>query len=153
MNTKQIREFSLKKKYKAYVETCIHTGEYIRTFVEFCEMMDAIEKGGQEDDAEKTINKIIREKATPLMLEVASDVMAERIRQNGKWGKQRHDAGKWLAILVEEVGEAAQAAMPSLGLTTTKETDADDLYEELAHVSAVAKAWMEQIREEREQKE
>lgn len=137
-----------KEQYKAYVKTCIHSGEHIQTFVEFSEMMDAIDEEMQDVEEKTEVEDI--DLVTALMLDVNSDVMSERIRQNRKWGTQRHDAGKWLAILVEEVGEAAQAAMPSLGLTTIKETDADNLYEELAHVSAVANAWMEQIREERE---
>jgi NTP pyrophosphatase (non-canonical NTP hydrolase) len=87
-----------------------------------------------------------------MMFKVLHDVEKERIRQVEKWKIQRHNPGKWLAILMEEVGEVAQAAQKPLGLTTTKETDADDLYLELMHVSAVAAAWMEQIREERENK-
>jgi hypothetical protein len=36
-------------------------------------------------------------------------VMAERVRQEEKWGAQHHAPEMWLAILMEEVGEAAQA--------------------------------------------
>ena len=39
------------------------------------------------------------------------DVLAERAKQDGKWGVQNHDPITWLAILTEEVGEFAQAAL------------------------------------------
>jgi hypothetical protein len=46
-------------------------------------------------------------------LETVGDVLVEvadeRVNQNVKWGAQAHDPPVWLAILMEEVGEAAQA--------------------------------------------
>lgn len=42
---------------------------------------------------------------------VLREVRAERYRQNIKWGPQHHDIQTWLTILMEEVGEAAQAAL------------------------------------------
>jgi NTP pyrophosphatase (non-canonical NTP hydrolase) len=84
---------------------------------------------------------------------VLAAVRAERIRQTKLWGVQRHDMGKWLAILAEEFGEVAQAVQPLLGLTTTKETDADNLDEELIQLAAVAIATAEQLRETRPIKE
>lgn len=42
---------------------------------------------------------------------VLDEVSAERERQNDKWGEQNHDPFLYLAILTEEVGEAAQAAI------------------------------------------
>jgi NTP pyrophosphatase (non-canonical NTP hydrolase) len=44
------------------------------------------------------------------VFEVLADVFEERERQDKKWGQQNHDAFRWLSILTEEVGEAAQAA-------------------------------------------
>lgn len=38
-------------------------------------------------------------------------VREERKRQIEKWGKQHHDVFTWMSILMEEVGEAAQAAL------------------------------------------
>lgn len=43
--------------------------------------------------------------------EVLLNVLAERIRQDEKWGLQHHFYHEWLAILVEEVGEVAQAIL------------------------------------------
>jgi NTP pyrophosphatase (non-canonical NTP hydrolase) len=79
--------------------------------------------------------------------EVLQDVANERGRQNVLWGKQVHPYNVWLTILVEEVGEVAQAIQQ--GMASEKDSDADDLYEELIHVAAVATAAAEQVREER----
>jgi NTP pyrophosphatase (non-canonical NTP hydrolase) len=84
-----------------------------------------------------------------LMFEINKDVFSERVRQNEKWGNQRHTYGSWLAILVEEVGEAAQAMQVHWGWG--KPSDAQNLYEELIHVAAVASAIAEQVREESEE--
>lgn len=83
-----------------------------------------------------------------LMTEINNDVLLERIRQNQKWGLQRHPIGVWLAILGEEFGEVCQASQSYLDLVSSKKTDADDLYMELIHVAAVASAIAEQIKEE-----
>ena len=61
-------------------------------------------------------------------------VRDERIRQDKKWGEQNHRDSTWLAILVEEVGEAAKAIL---------EKDGDDLEKEIIQVAAVAVAWRE----------
>lgn len=82
------------------------------------------------------------------LLRTALDaVESERKRQNEKWGRQRHEYGDWLKILVEEVGEVAQA-MQKRQKGWGKETDAGDLYEELIHTAAVAVAIAEQVLEE-----
>lgn len=41
-----------------------------------------------------------------------SDVLAERLRQNEKWGEQNHDAYRWLAILSED-GWRGSASSPA----------------------------------------
>lgn len=84
---------------------------------------------------------------TELMKKVNAAVLKERMRQNRKWGIQRHSHGDWLKILIEEVGEVAQAMQKHKGWA--KETDANDLYEELIHVAAVASVMAEQVLEER----
>lgn len=45
------------------------------------------------------------------MLKQISDILAERKRQDAKWGEQNHDPITWLAILMEEVGETAKEAL------------------------------------------
>lgn len=86
--------------------------------------------------------------ANELMLIINQAVLNERLRQNRKWGEQRHDLGTWLQILIEEVGEVAQAMQTHKGWG--KDTDASNLYEELIHVSAVASAIAEQVMEQDE---
>lgn len=78
-------------------------------------------------------------------IEVLTDIDNERTRQDSKWGIQRHDYGTWLTILVEEVGEVAQAMQADKGWG--KESDANHLYTELIHVAAVATAIAEQVKE------
>lgn len=80
-----------------------------------------------------------------------NEIGFERLRQDAKWGLQRHDYGTWLQILVEEVGEVAQAMQTQKGWG--KLSDTDDLYKELIHVAAVAAAIAEQVLEEREKDE
>ena len=41
--------------------------------------------------------------------DVLENIKAERAAQDLKWGPQHHTPEMWLAILMEEVGEAAQA--------------------------------------------
>ena len=79
---------------------------------------------------------------------VLSDINAERERQNEKWGIQRHSYNKWLGILGEEYGEVCQAINRINFPDDAKETDADNLYEELIQLAAVAAEIAEQIREE-----
>jgi NTP pyrophosphatase (non-canonical NTP hydrolase) len=76
---------------------------------------------------------------------VTKDIRAERLRQDAKWGVQRHEYPVWLTILIEEVGEVAQAIQSNQGWG--KQTDADNLYNELIQVAAVATAIAEQVRE------
>jgi len=80
-----------------------------------------------------------------IMKSVNFNVFAERVSQNIKWGIQNHTMTEWLAILVEEVGEVAQAMQKNS--FASKETDADNLYEELIQVAAVASAIAEQVKE------
>lgn len=89
-------------------------------------------------------------KIEALMTTVNLDVFYERLRQNDLWGYQRHDWGKWLGILTEEFGEVGQAINRIHFPADAKPSDADNLYEELIHLAAVASAMAEQILEERE---
>ena len=72
---------------------------------------------------------------------VIEDIRKERERQLEKWGEQDHDPAWWLALLVEEVGEVAQAALHS----KFGGSEAGNTYIELVHVAAVAVQWLEQM--------
>ena len=45
------------------------------------------------------------------MNDILNEVRKERILQNEKWGEQNHLPIEWIAILTEEVGEAAKEAL------------------------------------------
>lgn len=103
-------------------------------------MRDELQK--QAAEGQKMIAHIAR-----LMLAVNDDILEERVRQNEKWGIQRHDYPTWLSIAVEEVGEVAQAIQVTKGWG--KKSDAQNLYKECIHASAVFQAIAEQVKEER----
>ena len=64
------------------------------------------------------------------------DVRRERLRQLGKWGDQKHSPMKWLAIALEELGEAAKAAL---------EINQSQYYKELIQTAAVCIAAAEDM--------
>jgi len=64
------------------------------------------------------------------------DIKIERKRQELKWKSRRNSALKWTAILMEEVGELANALLDGERKST---------YYELIQVAAVSCAWAEQI--------
>jgi NTP pyrophosphatase (non-canonical NTP hydrolase) len=72
---------------------------------------------------------------------VMMDVLRERYRQNDEWGESNHEAGVWLAILSEEIGEAAQAMLHD----KFKGIHAGELRNELIQVATVAIQWIECI--------
>jgi NTP pyrophosphatase (non-canonical NTP hydrolase) len=68
-----------------------------------------------------------------------NEILKERKAQDAKWGEQNHDDKTWLAILVEEVGELAQAILhDEFGGRA-----AGTAREELVQVAAVAVQWLE----------
>jgi NTP pyrophosphatase (non-canonical NTP hydrolase) len=73
------------------------------------------------------------------MAKVFQAVMAERNRQDAKWGEQNHHPFLWLAILGEEVGEVNKAALQA---TFGGKTWAD-YRKELIETAAVAIAMVE----------
>jgi NTP pyrophosphatase (non-canonical NTP hydrolase) len=67
---------------------------------------------------------------------IVADILAERERQDCKWGVCHHPTQVWLTILAEEVGEVAKAIL----LEDTK-----NYREELIQVAAVALAAIESL--------
>ena len=72
--------------------------------------------------------------------DIIKKIIAERNRQDVKWGEQNHDVYKWLAILGEEVGEANKAAL---------EDSKNDLINELIQIGAVTVAMIESLERNR----
>ena len=69
------------------------------------------------------------------------DVLAERKRQDDKWGQQDHEPHVWLAILAEEVGEVAKEIAD--GLVLGGNWDWKDYRAELVQATAVGLAALE----------
>lgn len=89
---------------------------------------------------------------------IIRDVLAERRRQDAKFGEQNHPPQDWLAILAEEVGEFSRAHMdlyytqplePGVSIEERNAFQASidakrrHLREELVQVAAVAIAMLE----------
>ena len=72
-------------------------------------------------------------------IRVFAAIAEERERQDKKWGVQSHGDQRWLAILVEELGEAAAEVITHPGYSERR------LKWELTQVAAVAIAWIESI--------
>jgi NTP pyrophosphatase (non-canonical NTP hydrolase) len=68
--------------------------------------------------------------------EVHFAIAKEQNRQLEKWGEQYHSAEMWLAILVEETGELAQAIL---------NTDTQQLVKELVQTAAVCATWLDRL--------
>lgn len=76
-------------------------------------------------------------------VKVLFEVLEERHRQDVKWGVQHHSIYKWLAILSEEVGEAAEAMLDAE--RTGRADDIAHLREELVQTAAVAVEMVEAL--------
>lgn len=69
--------------------------------------------------------------------DITGDIGKETLRQKQIWGIQNHSPLKWLAILMEEVGEVSKAIL---------EKDYEGYYEELVQVAAVAVTALDSVR-------
>jgi len=71
------------------------------------------------------------------------EVVEERRRQDKKWGEQNHPPCEWIAILTEEVGEAAEEALNIRFQYENRGLSITGLRAELVQVAAVAVAFIE----------
>lgn len=79
---------------------------------------------------------------------VLEEVAGERFRQHGKWGEQHHGLPMWMAILMEEVGEAAKEvneATSRLSRYPHAVESLRKLHVEMVQVAAVAAAILEDL--------
>ena len=81
-----------------------------------------------------------RKLALERVLKLVAD---ERERQDQKWGEQNHPPCEWIAILVEEVGEATQEALNVRFGYEDHDASLIRLRSELIQVAAVAVAFVE----------
>jgi len=82
--------------------------------------------------------------ATPFQFKLLHQIVAERQRQDAKWGEQNHGDLKWMTILTEEVGEAAKGILQEELAGLPGEPNGN-LEEELVQIASVAMAWLEAI--------
>jgi len=81
-------------------------------------------------------------------IDAARSLLEERDRQDAKWGVQDHAPEWWLAILMEEVGELAQAVLETHfdnGPTMEHVRGTDNIRKEAVQCAAVAMAFIECI--------
>ncbi len=77
----------------------------------------------------------------PEKKKIIDDVLAERKRQDKKWGKQNHNAYVWASIIGEEYGEMCQA-INEFGFNPTPE-NARNIYTEAIQTIASCVAMLE----------
>uniref|UniRef100_A0A6M3JNZ7 NTP pyrophosphohydrolase MazG putative catalytic core domain-containing protein n=1 Tax=viral metagenome TaxID=1070528 RepID=A0A6M3JNZ7_9ZZZZ len=76
------------------------------------------------------------------MADVLSEVRAERIRQDERWGWTNRDPAWHVAVLMEEVGELARA-LHDLRFASGGRVARDSAREEAIQIAAVAVAFVE----------
>lgn len=71
--------------------------------------------------------------------QAVASVMAERVRQDAKWGEQNNDPFCYLVVLMEEVGELSEAALHA----RFGGPEGENMHKEAVQVAAVALAIVE----------
>lgn len=79
----------------------------------------------------------------PEKKKIIADVLAERKRQDEKWGVQEHRADTWVSIIGEEYGEMCKA-VNEFGFDPKEET-ISDIYTEAIQTMASCMAMLECI--------
>lgn len=52
--------------------------------------------------------RVIKEKRSILRDKIINDLLMERVKQDSKWGIQKHSPETWMTILMEEIGEISK---------------------------------------------
>ena len=87
-------------------------------------------------------------------VQAMNDILAERQRQDRKWGEQNHHPLVWVSILGEEYGETCQAVNETIfdnGPLERKKGGLDNIRKEAVQVAAVAMALVEAIDRNRQE--
>lgn len=82
------------------------------------------------------------------MKKAIESVLAERARQDAKWGEQNHEPMAWMGILGEEFGELCEAVNETHfnnGAEARKKGGYANMREEAVHVAAVAISFIEAL--------
>lgn len=72
--------------------------------------------------------------------QIIRDITEERGKQDAKWGEQNREFATWLAILMEEVGEACKE---NLNATFGSDPSRENFRYELVQATAVLAAMLE----------
>lgn len=127
------------------IRRCNHCRVY--TYIVFQDRMGTVAPDNVCIDTR--ISNMDMESVGKTMDSVWSEVRQERFKQISKWGLQRHTPVEWIAILTEELGEAAKEAVDlwfengTQGLTAKEYKDLEkkrtlNYRKELVQVAAVA---------------
>lgn len=74
---------------------------------------------------------------------VIQDILAERLRQDKKWGEQNHPPQFWTGILGEEYGKFCEAANETVFDNGSDKGGYENMKREAIHVAAVAVGFLE----------
>jgi NTP pyrophosphatase (non-canonical NTP hydrolase) len=84
--------------------------------------------------------------------DLINEILQERKRQDAKWGVQNHRPIEWMAILMEEVGEASREALEMHFTKFYQDKGQGERYEkELIQVAAVALHMLESYEIDKQQ--
>lgn len=78
------------------------------------------------------------------------EILAERNRQDLKWGEQNHPIEKWTPILGEEFGELCEAINETIFENGSDKGGYENIRKEAIHVAAVAVGFLECIERNKE---
>jgi NTP pyrophosphatase (non-canonical NTP hydrolase) len=78
------------------------------------------------------------------------EILAERNRQDLKWGEQNHAIEKWTPILGEEFGELCEAINETIFDNGSDKGGYENVRKEAIHVAAVAVGFLECIERNKE---
>lgn len=78
------------------------------------------------------------------------EILAERNRQDLKWGEQNHVMEKWVPILGEEFGELCEAINETIFENGSDKGGYENIRKEAIHVAAVAVGFLECIERNKE---
>lgn len=128
-NLLEFRQGIISKEYSKFSPTLCNALQDLATAVSIADQVNWL---GNESPTSSNL--------APDTMDIALQaIREERARQTAKWGEQDHDNYRWLAILMEEVGELAQAILHDEfggAHAGTNQT-------ELIQVAAVAVQWLE----------
>ena len=79
-----------------------------------------------------------------------SEILAERNRQDCKWGEQNHVLEKWVPILGEEFGELCEAINETIFDNGSDKGGYENVRKEAIHVAAAAVGFLECIERNKE---